>query len=190
MKKVQYIGESTNLSRFGRVKKGDKLDFYEKEWDAICKDKAKNKKRYKELSEPISKDERLIAEKIKPLGTPKFDLRSVPWEHRNLISILESRMSKARLVKMVYAINAIGGIISESTVHDTRAMLVDRIVEAARIMGWDKLTKVERLALPKWDGKPPKNMDSSSGRKRQPTKKTSTKKKPKTKALRSRRVSK
>ncbi len=192
MKKVQYIGDTVNtLSRFGQVKKGDKLDLYEKEWDLICKDEVAAKSNYKIITKPVSKEERVIAEKIKPLGTPRFDLRSVPWEHSKIINILESRVSKLRLVKMVGAINDIGGVISKSSVHDTRAMLVDRIVEGARLMGWTKLSKVERLALPKWDGTETKKESSGNAKpskKELDTKKTSSNK-PKTKALRSRRVS-
>jgi hypothetical protein len=46
-----------------------------------------------------------------------------------------------------------GDAVEQYDEHDDRIWLVDRVVEAARKMGWVKLTRTERLALPVYDAK-------------------------------------
>lgn len=163
MKNVEYTGEPVdNLGRFGPVKKGAKLKLRENEWDTV------DKKRFKLLDKQPSKEELAVYRRIKPLGCPEFDLRTVPWEKKNLYNILLARTSKNKLMCLVRGIQQVGGVIVEPTVHDDREDMVDRIVEAARLMGWTDLTREDRLQLPKWDGK----KQGSTAKKKTPAKKT------------------
>ena len=143
MKQVQYVGEEeANIGRFGMIKKGAKIDVYEWEWESM-----KGNSAYKLLSVEPSKEERALAERVKPSLTKHFDLRSIPWETPNLYRRLSSRMSKHTLIKLIRAINEAGGYIEESSVGEHRNALIDKVVAAASFMGWDKYTKETRLAL-------------------------------------------
>jgi hypothetical protein len=143
MKSVQYLGnEEVALSRFGIINKGAKLDMYEWEWDDI-----KDSPLFKLLTVAPSKDELELAAKTKPVSTEYFDLRTVPWESPMLHRQLSSRMSKPSLIKLIRGINQAGGYIEDSSVGENRNELIDKIVSAARFMGWDKTTKEQRFAV-------------------------------------------
>jgi hypothetical protein len=146
MKKVQYQGGDLTLGRFGEVSSGAVLDLYESEWDEV-----KGNPDFKLLTPVPSKSEREIAERIAPVGHQIFDLRLIPWENKNLGRVLTARMSKQSLLRVVDAINHIGGVVEPSTIHDCRNMLVDRILTASRAMNWARFTKDERLALGSFD---------------------------------------
>lgn len=144
MKQVQYIGdEEINLCRFGVINKGAKVDFFEWEYEAV-----KNDPNYKYVGPVFSKEERAIAERVKPIASRFFDLRTIPWENSNLYKLLASRMSKHTLIKVIKAINDVGGHIPDSSSGENRNVLIDKILQASSFMGWDKLTKEGRLTLP------------------------------------------
>lgn len=144
MKQVQYVGEGEiNLGRYGIINKGAKLDVFEWEWASMQSDKGS----YKLLSVEPSKEERAVAEKVKPCGTKYFDLRTVPWESPTLYKALSSRMSKHTLIKLIKAINEAGGHIDESRAGEHRNALIDKILSAISFMGWDKYTKEKRLSI-------------------------------------------
>lgn len=143
MKKVQYVGENEiNLCRFGIIKAGAKMDFYEWEYEAI-----KDDPDYKYVGPVPSKEEVALAQKVKPAASKFFDLRTIPWENTALYRLLSSRLSKHTLIKVVKAVNAVGGYIPESSSGENRNVLVDKILEAIKSMGWDKYTKEQRMAL-------------------------------------------
>jgi hypothetical protein len=144
MKKVKYVGSGVeSLSRFGRVKKGDIIEMYEYEFDCVSQDKD-----FENLTPELSKEEKSIAVRVKPLGTTLYDLRGIAWENKNLVKYLTARMSKQMLISIIKSINEIGGYIEDSDVNDSREKLVDRIVSASRAMDWDKLTIEDRQELP------------------------------------------
>ena len=144
MKQVQYVGEEEiNLCRFGVINKGAKVDFFEWEYEAI-----KDDPNYKYVGPVFSKEERAIAERVKPLGSKFFDLRTIPWENTNLYRLLTTRMSKQSLIKVIKAVNDVGGHIPDSSSGENRNSLIDKILSASSFMGWDKLTKEDRLSLP------------------------------------------
>ena len=143
MKSVQYVGEEeVSLSRFGLIKKNARLDLYEWEWDDV-----KDDSQFKLLSPVPSKNEMELAAKVRPIATPSFDLRTVPWESDTLYKSLSARMSKTVLVKLLRAINEAGGYVEESDNWENRNVLIDRIISAARSMGWGAYTKEQRLAF-------------------------------------------
>lgn len=144
MKKIKYVGSGVDcLGRFDEVKNGDILSMYEHEYDCV-----KDDPNFKNLTPELSAEEKRIALRVKPCGTTYYDLRSIAWENPNLCKYLTARMSKHALVKIINAINEIGGYITSSDVHDNREALVDKIVEASRNMEWNKLTIDDRQALP------------------------------------------
>jgi hypothetical protein len=150
MKQVQYIGEEElGFGRFGVINKGAKLDLYEWEWQYEEKHGAGL---FKLLSVAPSKEELEVANKVKPAGSPFFDLRTIPWENPKLKTLLASRMSKTTLVKVIKAINFVGGDIVESRSGENRNVLIDRILSAAYMMGWDKYTKEQRLSFGNSEG--------------------------------------
>ncbi len=143
MKQVQYVGaEEINLGRFGIINKGAKIDVYEWEWEGM-----KGNSIYKLLSVEPSKEERALAERVKPCVTKHFDLRSIPWEKPSLYRTLSSRMSKHTIIKLIKAINEAGGHIEDSSAGEHRNALIDKVVSAVSFMGWDKYTKETRMAL-------------------------------------------
>jgi uncharacterized protein with WD repeat len=143
MKSVQYLdAETLSLSRFGVINTGAKLDLYEWEWDDINDDP-----KFKLLTPTPSKDEVELAAKVKPVATPSFDLRTVPWENPELYKSLSARMSKTVLIKLIRGINEAGGYVEDSSVGENRNALIDKIISAARTMSWGKYTKEERLSF-------------------------------------------
>lgn len=142
MKQVQYTGEEVGLGRFGVIRKGAKLDMYEWEWDAVQNDTT-----FRLLTVLPSNDEVELSAKTKPRATRSFDLRTIPWENKNLHKLLASRMSKQTLIKLVKAINEVGGYIEDSSSGEQRNALIDKIISAARSMSWDKMDKTQRLSL-------------------------------------------
>ena len=116
---------------------------YENEYDSL-----RGEPDYKLLTPELSVDEKAIATRVKPVGTQIFDLRTIAWENGNLGKYLTARMSKQMLIKIIQAINDIGGYIEKSDVNDSREMLVDRIVTACRTMDWNKISIEERQSLP------------------------------------------
>lgn len=150
MKQVQYVGaDEINLSRFGVINKGAKVEFYEWEWAAV-----KDDPDYKYVGPVPSKEELALAQKVKPVASKFFDLRTIPWESPALYRLLASRLSKYTLVKLIKAINDVGGYIPESSSGENRNVLIDKIVQAITFMGWDKYTKEGRLSLYKQEDEP------------------------------------
>jgi hypothetical protein len=148
MKQVQYIGEKgINYARIGILNGGEKLDLYEWEWLA-----EKDGSSFKLLTPPYSEQELEVAKAVKPTGSRFFDLRTIPWESPKLRSLFSSRMSSTVLMKIINAINDVGGNITQSSRGEHKNVLIDRIFEAAYLMGWNKYTKEERLAFA---GEPP-----------------------------------
>lgn len=144
MKNVKYTGPKVNLGRFGTIEKGKKLRLTEEEFDKIGNDP-----RFELLDTPNSASELALFATIRPLGTGGFDLRTVPWENPNLFNILLARSSKSRLLLILSAIYKVGGdAVVVHSEHDDRLWLVDRVVEVARKMGWTKMLRSERIALP------------------------------------------
>lgn len=143
MKNVKFKGPDTNLGRFGQITKGDKLLMFEWEYDAVARDD-----RFKLLDPEPSTEELEIAAKIKPWGTGNFDLRTVPYDEPKLPRKLISRTSKIRLLHICKAIVEVGGVIDEFDIRDDRTTLADKIVVAYRYMGWNKISRADRLALP------------------------------------------
>lgn len=142
MKQVIYQGEGATIGRFGAVKKGQKLELYEYEFQGIKDDPA-----FKDVSVKLSAEELEIAQRIKPLGCKTFDLRTIPWEKRTIAKLITARFSKTSLIRVINAINEVGGVIDVNTAHVSRNGLVDIILCAASTMGWNKLSKHERLSL-------------------------------------------
>jgi hypothetical protein len=143
MKIVKFKGtESQNIGRFGVVKPGQELSLLEHEWDDV-----KDSDDFQTLSAELSEEEKEIAARTLPLGATNYDLRTIPWENRKLHRLLIARLSKKTLYKVVMAIKEVGGLVGPVHSFEGRNILVDRVQEAARLMGWNKLTKEQRLAL-------------------------------------------
>lgn len=143
MKQVQYIGEKgINYARIGILYGGEKVELYEWEWLA-----EKGGSNFKLLTPPYSEQELEVARSVKPTGSRFFDLRTIPWENPKLRSLFSARMSSSVLMKVINAINDVGGNIAQSSRGEHKNVLIDRIFEAAYFMGWDKYTKEERLAF-------------------------------------------
>lgn len=147
MKLVKYVSKKeTNLGRFGIVKKGVSISVTEEEYKGI-----KNDDRF-ELVEKELTEEEIVASKVaKPYGTSVFDLRTIPWEKDNLAKILEARMSKSIVLKIIEALKEVGAPVREISRHETRITLADAIIECALLCKWNELTPDERLSLPSSD---------------------------------------
>jgi hypothetical protein len=144
MKRVTYVSKTpVNLGRFGQVHKGQVLDLYEHEWLGVEGDK-----RFDYKPAEYSKAELQAASDAMPYGTPVFDLRTIPWDYRNLFTSLEARSGKKRLLKIIAAMRHVGAPVREVSQHEPRTLLVDAIVEAAALCGWLSLTKYDLHALP------------------------------------------
>jgi hypothetical protein len=143
MKTVEYNGPSIGcLGRFGKVSKGDRLTMFEWEYDSVSGDK-----NYSLLGKKPSQEELEIASRVKPIKCSFADLSMIDWSDKNLYSKMCSRMSKPSIVRVFQAINYVGGHIEHSSVYDTKDVLIDRIIEAIRYMGWDKLTEEDRAKI-------------------------------------------
>lgn len=143
MKTVEYKGETIEcLGRFGRVSKGKILEMFEWEYDSVIGDK-----NYSLIGSQPSQDELEIASRVKPIDCGFVDLSMIDWSDKHLYSKMSSRMSKGTIVRIYTAINQIGGHIVSSSVYDTREVLIDRVIEASRYMGWNKLTFEDRARI-------------------------------------------
>lgn len=146
MKRVKYTGDGRAIGRFGYVAPKTILNLTEAEYDCV-----KDDGNYKLLDGKYSDDEIAIARKIKPLGTHSFDLRTIPWEEHNLSRKLTARFSRGKLLKIIDAIVELGGVIDKADMHSQRIFIVDSIIAASRLMGWDMISYAERMALPVYD---------------------------------------
>jgi len=146
MRRHRYKGNPSNIGRFGEVNPGDILELTYLESVSV-RDEAE----WELLEDEQSPEEREASSRVKPWGTYRRDLRVIPWEDPKLGRMMISRYSKGNLLKIVYAIQEVGGVIRELTLHTPKRLIVDAILEAASSMGWDKLTKAERLSLPAFE---------------------------------------
>ena len=143
MKTVEYNGVTIGcLGRFGKVSKGDRLTMFEWEYDSVVADK-----NYSLIGKQPSAEELEIASRVKPIHCGYVDLSMIDWSDNELYLKMSSRMSKGTIVRIYTAINQIGGHIVHSSVYDTREVLIDRVIEAIRYMGWDKLTAEDRARI-------------------------------------------
>lgn len=169
MKNVEYLGPKVDLGRFGKVKKGAKLQLTEQEWGTV-----KDNEDYKLLDPPQSEEELRQALKIKPWATQEFDLRSIPWDHTNLFNILVARSSTKDLRKVTSAMETVGAKVRVLDSYETRFNVVDAIIECSNYHQWHKLSREDRDALDKYD---PNSIDfdnetKDSGHKESPEPKT------------------
>lgn len=143
MKRIEYLGDTLNIGRFGDVRKKQVLELFEYEYEGV-----KDDKRFRLLDPEPSESELAEARKILPLGHVDYDLRTIPWEHPNLFTLLLSRKSKIQLTLMIDAMNGVGAVVDSVTLHDSREKMVDIIVAGAKIMGWPELGQERREELP------------------------------------------
>lgn len=134
MKTVIYKGPTISLGRFGTVEQGAHLQLTEAEFSGV-KDDAE--------FELISR--RKPREKVRPLGTPFYDLRLIDWSHARLEENL-AKLGKGTLKNVAEAINFVGGevIVTE---HDNDPIIVDAIFAESRFHEWHSIEKEERQAL-------------------------------------------
>lgn len=144
MRTLKYIGKkSLDLGRFSNLNNGDCIHATENEYAGI-----KDDPRFEDLTEYPTKSEVEALKKIKPVGTPFYDLRTIEWGHRYLFRKMESRSGILELNKIVKAFRHIGLPCSEVNPHTHRRDVVDTLVYYARQCGWGDISNDERRALP------------------------------------------
>ena len=136
MIQAKYIGEPDNISRFGVVEPGDVKGLTDDEWACV-----EGSGDWEIADADTRADKRLGTG---PQGTPQFDLRAIDWSMKNLDNYL-SNQGKHTLCKIAKAMDSIGlqDIIDDHLfpVKD----IVSSIISAARIEGWHRLTKGQRM---------------------------------------------
>jgi len=144
MRTVKYVGEPKNIGRFGEVKKGQELVLTEGEWDCVEQDNA-----YKLLSGDVTSEAMKLGEGILPIGTPVFDLRTIPWENPNVFNRLTARASRNQLRGIIDAMRLAGAVVTEPNYDGEKLFVVDAIIAASKNMQWHRYTETQRLQMPR-----------------------------------------
>jgi hypothetical protein len=144
MRTVKYVGEPKNIGRFGEVKKGQELVLTEGEWDCVAEDAA-----YKLLSGDVTSEAMKLGEGILPIGTPVFDLRTIPWENPNVFNRLTARASRNQLRAIIDAMRLGGAVVTEPNYDGEKLFVVDAIISASKNMQWHRYTETQRLQMPR-----------------------------------------
>lgn len=152
MKTVIFHGDSTSLGRFGVVEEGAHLQLTEAEFLSVREDA-----RFELISR------RRPARAIQPLGTCKYDLRLVLWDHSRIESVL-AKKGKTTLTLIAEAMCLVGAEVPVS-IHDNTPAIVDAIIAEARALGWTLLDRDARLALGSLEDTPiePEESESTEG---------------------------
>lgn len=143
MRSIKYIGETANIGRFGRVNKGSVILLTEDEYGCVSTDPD-----YKLIESDVNIEAMELANGILPVGTPLFDLRTIPWENPKVAMRLAARASRNQLKSIVDSIRLAGGVVAEPDYEGDKIFVVDAIVTASRNMLWDKFTEEQRLQMP------------------------------------------
>jgi hypothetical protein len=144
MRTVKYVGEPKNIGRFGDVKKGQELVLTEGEWDCVSLDPS-----YKLIDGDVTDEAMRLAAGILPIGTPIFDLRTVPWENPNVFNRLTARASRNQLRGMIEAMRLAGAVVTEPDYDGEKLFVVDAIISASKNMRWDCYTEQQRMRMPR-----------------------------------------
>ena len=99
MRNATYLGPTKNIGRFGILRKKDVVSLYEYEIESIAGTKIF------QVSELSFGDS--VPENVQPLGTPAYDLRTVPWNHPHLFKWLKRRGHQT-LKNIACAIESLG----------------------------------------------------------------------------------
>lgn len=143
MRSVKYIGETTNIGRFGQVKKGSVILVTEEEYGCVL-----GNPDYKLIESDVNAEAMELANGILPMGTPLFDLRTIPWENPKVSMRLAARASRNQLKSIVDSMRLAGAVVPEPDYDGDKIFVVDAIVTASRNMLWDKFTEEQRLQMP------------------------------------------
>ena len=144
MRTVKYVGEPKNIGRFGEVKKGQELVLTEGEWDCVEQDPA-----YKLLSGDVNSEAMSLGDGVLPIGTPVFDLRTIPWENPNVFNRLTARASRNQLRGIIDAMRLAGAVVTEPNYDGEKLFVVDAIIAASKNMQWHRYTETQRLQMPR-----------------------------------------
>jgi len=154
MKVLKYIGEDTNLGRFGIVKKNQTLTMSEREFASINGDKRfvfkgtrrtefnpKNTTNESVAAKAVRKDQVKNHKgktefKSKPAETKSYDLTKINWSDRRLAYALDAK-SKRDVQRIAKALGETG-VEVESTNRLKKRRIVDNIIEASIREGWRK----------------------------------------------------
>ena len=144
MRTVKYVGEPRNIGRFGDVVKGQELVLTEGEWDCVSLDPS-----YKLISGDVTDEAMRLAVGILPIGTPIFDLRTIPWENPNVFNRLTARASRNQLRGIIEAMRLAGAVVTEPNYDGEKLFVVDAIISASKNMRWDRYTEQQRMLMPR-----------------------------------------
>jgi hypothetical protein len=143
MRTIKYVGEPKNIGRFGEVKKGQELALTEGEWDCVF-----DNPDFKLVGGDVNEEASELAKGILPIGTPIFDLRTLPWENPNIFNRLTARASRNQLRSIIEAMRLAGAVVTEPNYDGEKLFVVDAIVAASRNMQWHLYTETQRMEMP------------------------------------------
>lgn len=129
MKKVVYIAPVAvnHLGRFGRVEPGQVLEFFEWEFDYVCRDGS--------LNYALPEDAKKTSTRpVKLERTNSYDLTRVNWNDWRAVAGIPSR-TMPELRKMAAALNELR-IRLVFDMETTREELADKIILAAKRAEW------------------------------------------------------
>lgn len=142
MRKVTYSGPATRLGGHGLVQHGDTILLPESEWRHVQGDP-----RFKLVRErKLQKAEN--APDVLPLGTARYDLRTILWSHERLHVILRTRTSRGHIERILGCMEEVGVPVPDISPHASKEELIDLVMQLSRQLGWDKLSDETLRMLP------------------------------------------
>ena len=138
MRNATYLGPTKNIGRFGILRKKDVVSLYEYEIESIAGTKIF------QVSELSFGDS--VPENVQPLGTPAYDLRTVPWNHPHLFKWLKRRGHQT-LKNIACAIESLGIQLTLDS-RKSALSIADAVYAAANYFNWTALTVSAVKSLP------------------------------------------
>lgn len=138
MRNATYLGPTKNIGRFGILRKKDVVSLYEYEIESIAGTKIF------QVSELSFGDS--VPENVQPLGTPAYDLRTVPWNHPHLFKWLKRRGHQT-LKNIACAIESLGIQLTLDS-RKSALSIADAVYAAAKYFNWTALTVSAVKSLP------------------------------------------
>lgn len=138
MRNATYLGPTKNIGRFGILRKKDVVALYEYEIESI------DGTRMFQVAEFDFGDS--VPKGIQPLGTPVYDLRTIPWNHPHLFKWLKRRGHQT-LKNIACAIESLGIRLTLDS-RKSALSIADAVYAAAKYFNWTSLTVSAVKSLP------------------------------------------
>lgn len=138
MRNATYLGPAKNIGRFGLLRKKDVVALYEYEIESI------DGTRMFQVAEFDFGDS--VPKGVQPLGTPVYDLRTIPWNHPHLFKWLKRRGPQT-LKNIACAVESLGIRLTLDS-QKSALSIADAVYAAAKYFNWTSLTVSDAKNLP------------------------------------------